>query len=382
MKRYQLYLLSAFVSVILFSSCRSEEAFENKIYMNSSSKVTNLLIKPGIVNEERILQTSIAKLELSDIIVNYKADVSLVDQYNEAYYDNAITLPPEYYEIPVSSDTIAAGSVRSIGKTIYFKNINELGRDTVYVLPVTIGNVNMNILEGARTNYFVFKGAALINVVADMEENYLHIDKWANPDVVNNLSQLTMEALIRCRDYDRLISTVMGIEGKFLIRIGDAGFPSNQIQIATSSGNFPDGDSGKGLPENEWIQIALTYDSSNGAMKIYVNGKIQSEGTKSVGKVSLGINGADGFYIGRSYEDSRYLAGEFSECRIWNLIRTQEEIANNPYEVEPDSEGLVAYWKCDDGGGNIVKDHTGNENHLISKKDIKWTPVSLPAESN
>ena len=55
-----------------------------------------------------------------------------------------------------------------------------------------------------------------------------------------------MEALIRARNFDRKISTVMGIEGYFLIRIGDAGFPPNQIQIATSDGNFPNADSNKG----------------------------------------------------------------------------------------------------------------------------------------
>ena len=33
---------------------------------------------------------------------------------------------------------------------------------------------------------------------------------------------------------------VMGIEGTFLFRIGDAGVPDNQLQLATSSGNVTD----------------------------------------------------------------------------------------------------------------------------------------------
>ncbi|MDR1091489.1 MAG: DUF1735 and LamG domain-containing protein [Prevotella sp.] len=381
MKRYNLYIISILVSLIFFNSCRSEEDFDNKIYNVASSRVSNLLIKANIVNEERTLQAAIPKPEKSNINLTYKADPSLVDTYNEAYYDNAIILPADFYELPEPKVTIAAGSVRSNEVAIYFKNVNLLDRDLVYVLPVTIATADINILESARTNYFVFRGAALINVVADIENNNLHIDQWKDPSVVNNLSQVTMEALIKCRNYDRLISTVMGIEGKFLIRIGDAGFPSNQIQIATSSGNFPDADSNKGLPVNEWIHVALTYDSSNGAMKVYVNGVVQSEGTKSIGRVSLGVNGIDGFYIGRSYEDSRFLAGEISECRIWNVVRTREEIANNPYEVDPESEGLVAYWKCDEGGNNTVKDHTANGNDLTSKNDLKWTPVSLPLKN-
>jgi hypothetical protein len=379
MKHYNSFFLLALFSLVLFGSCNNEMHFENKAYIESTSKIENLLIKPSIVNEVRTLQVAIAQPEDREISLTCKADIALVNTYNTAYYDMAIALPAKYYELPESSIVIPVGSVRSTEMSIRFTGVNELSRDSVYVLPVSIASANINVLESARTVYYVFKGAALINVVADMEDNYLHIDRWANPGVVNNLRQLTMEALVRARNFDRLISTVMGIEGLFLIRIGDAGFPSNQIQIATSYGNFPDGDSNKGLPLNAWTHIALTYDSATGAMKVYVNGKVQSEGTRSVGSVSLGRNGVDGFYIGRSYEDSRFFAGEFAECRIWNVVRTQEEIAGNVYEVDPESEGLVAYWKCNEGAGNTVNDHTGNGNHLTSKKNITWTPVSLPA---
>jgi hypothetical protein len=113
-------------------------------------------------------------------------------------------------------------------------------------------------------------------------------------------------------------------------------------------------------------------------MILYVNGKIQGESTKSLGSVSLGRGGVDGFNIGRSYADDRYLAGDISEARIWNIVRTQEEIANNPYSVSPDSEGLVTYWKFDDEESLIVKDHTGNNNNAKANKPLKWTKVSLP----
>ena len=113
-------------------------------------------------------------------------------------------------------------------------------------------------------------------------------------------------------------------------------------------------------------------------MIIYVNGKKQSEGTLSVGNVNLG---SSNFFIGRSYDDNRWLAGEISECRIWNIVRSQEEIAENPYYVDPQSEGLVAYWKFDEGAGNTVKDHTGNGNNAVANTTLKWTPVKLPASA-
>lgn len=381
MKNYKIYTLAFLLASSLFTSCEDDENFDNKVYFNVASKTSSILFKSSISSAQRTLQVSLAKQESKSVEVTFKVAPELVGTYNKAYYDKAIILPADSYELAETKIVINAGSVASKQVPINFKGLDKLDRETVYVLPVTIATANIAVLESARTTYFVFKGAALINVVADIESNNLHIDTWAKPDVVNNLTQLTMEALIRVRNYDRLISTVMGIEGQFLIRLGDAGFPSNQIQIATSAGNFPAADANKGLPTNEWVHIALTYDSVTGDMKIYVNGKVQSEGVKKAGPVNLGKNGVDGFYIGRSYEDSRFLAGEISECRIWNVVRTQEQIAGNPYDVDPASAGLVAYWKCNEGGGSVVKDYTGNGNDLTAKSAIKWTPVALPAIS-
>ncbi|MGJ1421932.1 DUF1735 and LamG domain-containing protein [Sphingobacterium spiritivorum] len=382
MKSLYIYIQIMLLSVLAFSiGCKNEEIFSNNVF-NAVPKVENLLIKSTLISDERKLQASIARPETRDVNITYDVDASLVEKYNAAYYDKAIMLPKENYRLPQASALIPAGSVKSNDVTIYFDKINELDRDQIYVLPVTIASADIDILQSARTTYYVLKGAALINVVADLEENYLHINQWANAGVVNNLSEITMETLIRARNYDRMISSVMGIEGRFLIRLGDAGFPSNQIQVATNSGNFPGGDSNKGLPSNEWVHIAVTYSRTSRAIKIYVNGKVQSEGTLSLAPISLGVNGQDGFYIGRSYADDRFFAGEFAECRIWNVVRTEEEIAGNPYEVDPKSAGLVAYWKCNEGAGNTVQDYTGNGNNLTAKagKDIKWTPVSLPAK--
>lgn len=360
-----------------FGCDNSDDDFDNKAYVSSSAKISELLVKAGVNDVEKSIQAAIAKPNNQDILVKYRVDQALVETYNMAYYDNAVMLPAENYSFPENTVTITAGNVLSKELKVLFNDLSQLDREIVYVLPITMDSEDIDVLKSDKTMYYVIKGAALINVVADIEENYLTVN-WTKPDVCNNLSQLTMEALVRVRNFDRMISTVMGIEGQFLIRLGDAGFPSNQIQVATNSGNFPDGDSNKGLPTNEWVHIALTYDSSTGAMAVYVNGNKQSETLKSLGNINLGQGGTSGFCIGRSYADDRYLAGEISECRIWNVVRTAEEIASNPYYVDPASEGLVAYWKFDDESALSVEDHTGNGNNAVANSTLRWTPVTLP----
>ena len=83
-------------------------------------------------------------------------------------------------------------------------------------------------------------------------------------------------------------------------------------------------------------------------------------------------------YIGRSFDGTRWLPGEISEVRIWNVERTAEQIADNPYKVDPASEGLVAYWKFNEGSGKVVIDRTGNGNDITGNKEPVWIPVELP----
>lgn len=377
-----LYLIPILLSAFLFASCSDDDRdIDNKVYVTSSAKVETVLIKSNVPNDSRSIQAALAKPEDKEVQLTFQADPSLVDTYNLAYYSNAVALPAANYKVVDATVVFTKGSVRSQEAKVEFYNINELDPTKTYVLPVSIADSDVNVLASGRTMYYVLKEAAWINVVADIEANYLHISNWAKPAVVNGLSEVTMEILLRARDFDRGISTIMGIEGKFLLRFGDSNHP-NQIQFATPGWNFPDADSQKGLPENEWQHVALTYSSISQEVKIYVNGKVQSETKRNLGKINLGINGKDGFYIGRSYADDRFLAGEVSEARIWNVVRTAEQIANNPYRIlDPTTEaGLVSYWKCDDAVGNTVKDHTANGNDLAAKDGValKWTPVSLP----
>ena len=170
--------------------------------------------------------------------------------------------------------------------------------------------------------------------------------KWKTPDLVTNMRQITMEALIYPREFGKLISTVMGIEGNFLMRIGDAGFPDNQIQIATGSGNFPDADSNKGLQTNRWQHVAMTYDADKEEVKVYVDGRLQSRGTLRCGSVTIKGNGTDrDFLIGKSYDDARWFEGNMSSIpsrkawwatgrwtttRVRTSSRTPPETATTP----------------------------------------------------
>ena len=90
------------------------------------------------------------------------------------------------------------------------------------------------------------------------------------------------------------------------------------------------------------------------------------------------VNLTSNCYIGYAWNDQRWLEGDISELRVWSVQRSQEEISAHIYEVDPASEGLIAYWKFNEGAGNEITDQTGHGNDITANSDLKWTNVSLP----
>lgn len=82
-------------------------------------------------------------------------------------------------------------------------NFDDLDADVVYVLPVTIASSELPILDSNRTSYFVIKGAALINVVADMARNYTQLSNPGNCAGLASMSKMTVEMLVYPRSFDR-----------------------------------------------------------------------------------------------------------------------------------------------------------------------------------
>ena len=379
MKKLFKYIPILLATWLIVACQNNDEAdFKNKAFIDGKTFTTETIIK-GAGSMVKSLTLSTSRPAEKDLNATFKTVPQMVDTYNKAYYNKAVLLPDSCYSVLVGDVKINQGSVKSNAAQFEFSKLGGLDRSTTYVLPVTVECNDIELLQSAKNYYFVFRAGALINVVADVSRNYLQVD-WKTPELVTDMKQITMEALIYPREFGKLISTIMGIEGNFLMRIGDAGFPDNQIQIATGVGNFPDYDSNKGLQTKRWQHVAMTYNADTREVKVYVNGILQSQGTLRLRSVTIKGNSADRmFLIGKSYDDARWFEGDMAEVRVWNVVRTQEEIATHFYSVDPKTPGLVGYWKMDDNASpNIVKDATGNGNDAKANKPLSWHNVSLP----
>lgn len=405
--------ISCALAAILFSGCTSDENkvhYENKLFISATDFVQEMRVSEDVTALSHEITLGIAKPEAVDITAALAEAPGLLDHFREAYYEpEAILLPAGHVDLSNSAMTVDAGKVVSKPLRVEFTGLDGLDMEKTYVLPVTLSGANLALLDGAQTFYYLFKKASLVNVVADIlgrkkgDSDQVKDNKlwpgpgdWNDPTPVKDMSAFTLEALVNIHSFDNdEIATLMGIEDRFLIRFGDAGIPKNQLQVAwgkmvegsVERGNITD--ASMKLNPGRWYHIAVTFDG--GAIAVYIDGQRKATGNSAgLTSIDFGVPHLDpevwgeprSFWIGYSYADGRCLNGMISEVRIWNRALTSGEIQapNHFYKVAPDSEGLAAYWKFDEGAGDIVKDYTRWGNNLTSALPLKWFPVALPIE--
>lgn len=387
-------LCTALLGTGLLAGCQDDiENYDNCVYWGETDKVEMVLVdvEAGEAEKEGEVKTYLTKPHSTDVCVTYGVDASLVNRYNSLNNDNAELLPAGFYKIDDLTVRIKAGEVTASGLAIDFVKLDQLDFTKTYVLPLAIVSSDVNILDSQRAVYYVIKKAALVNWAANLRNNNVYVD-WKNPSVVQNLHTLTAEALIKvdafANDRDSKITTIMGIEDHFLIRLGDNAIPSNQLQIA-ADGRDNVTASDWTVRAGVWNHLAVTFNGDTKTIQVYINGRKKSEQVfkEFAGPVNWGVQHSDEsdgkprcFWIGYSYNDQRYLDGSIAECRIWNRVLTEEEIgaANHFYRISPDSEGLVSYWKFNDGMGDTVKDYTTNGNNATASESLVWNYVELP----
>lgn len=368
--------------------------FDSVVYLDVAQQkdVTNFTFNRLIETGQQTIAAQLSQPTGSDVNVSIKVDPTLVNTYNARLGTNYAMLESKYYKLSAQQVVIKQGKIVSDPVTVNFARLTELEIDKGYLLPVTIDHVSdgMGTLGGSKTICYVVRRSSAITSAVSLKNNYFNVpgfDKGSETaNVVNNLKQLTYEAIIRVNSFKngtntREISSIMGIEQYCLFRFGDAGFNPQQLQFSYKEIKFPKADKGKLLNEGEWYHVAVTFDTEKKEAVIYVDGREQSRienyGTGEPINLGMQERGKDFmFKIGHSYGDpddmTRMLDGEICEVRIWNVVRSQQEIFDNMYNVEPATKGLCAYWKFNEGQGNTIHDYSGNKNDAQAHRDAVW----------
>jgi len=128
-------------------------------------------------------------------------------------------------------------------------------------------------------------------------------------------------------------------------------------------------------PFGTWHHAVLRYDKDKRVSDGFLDGVESSDdmiGNRAgPGNLYYGFGAKDTTNLG----SGAYFNGLIDEVRIWNIVRTQEEIqATMNKRLTGDETGLVGYWNFDDGTAN---DLSPNGNHGLLKGDAKVVKSDL-----
>ncbi len=409
-------IIRIFFLTLLLASCEREAGrFENKAFINADEFKNEVRVATdeGVSSMTRSITVAIAQPLENELKLSVRRDAGLLETYRHAYYDPTAELLPEENCNPDGLEAvIKAGDISSGEIGFKFTGLDKLDYSRQYVLPVTITSEGIEVLERAKTMYFVVRKAALVNSAADMYTNCAW-PVWDGWEKVADLETFTMEALINCHAFknESMINTIMGIEDHFLIRVGDTQIATNQVQIATAVVDV-EGNSiyrigvtnpSMQLQTGRWYHLAVTFDK--GLIKVYIDGRLRAEQNVNPIAQRPGPDGnlvdvpftsvdfsaphsdeSDGkprcFWLGYSYDANRSFNGMMAEARVWNRVLSAEEINEEGhfYKLYPSDidESLLAYWKFSEGKGKIIEDHSIYGKDLQAERNLVWYSVELP----
>ncbi len=375
MSNMKKYIIPALVAVFALSvnSCNVADKFQygQEGILITGSEATPIAPERIVADEIPIsysFSVSSTGLVQKDTKVNLVFDPSAVTKFNEKNGTSYVAVPEEHLTLSESYATIQKGKASSTPVTVTL-NANSFMEDGVnYVIPVSISSVegDMSVIEASKS-IIIKLGKSQLNPALDINNTTVYSTGFFNNDLELNNWTLEIKAYpynLKKRGNDNLCRFCCWAEhngGQVLLRFNENGKPWKTLDIVSVTGRYVTGTTGEGdnevgaFEENQWYLITITFNGSD--MKVYINGKLDTPWENTIsGSQAFKLNK---FEIGMSYQgygSAQSYNGRMSEVRVWNYARTQSEIAETLCSVDPASEGLLGYWRMNEGKGHVFND--------------------------
>lgn len=187
----------------------------------------------------------------------------------------------------------------------------------------------------------------------------------------DDYAALTVEAWIRTSVDNRIIASWDRSE-YWRLAVGNSGFPGKLSFHLYDSENavIQDLAGDSDVVDDRWHHVAVVFDA--GSLTFYVDG--QPDGAYAVGATfgkGAGIVrygfwgvGSEATAFNGDVNAGTQFEGRIAEGRVWEVARTQAEIAAGMDRRLTGTEpGLAGYWKFDEGAGTTASDATANLRH-------------------
>lgn len=327
---------------------------------NSSSKLT---VGNEYVSKDINVRLSEKATEASTFKLVY--DVKALEQFNAKNETSYTALPEGSFSLSTDEVAIEAGSSVSAPATLtinpYSDELKNSGKKYAVAFRLEKVSGSANILKSGSVMVFVLDQVVIQPVVQFNRSHYIS----QNLSQTYTTTEWTMEMNINKDQLGEAVGEMnnQAIYGsspdEVYVRFGDAPIEGNRLQIKTQGTQM---NSQMLFNKNTWYHIAFVCTGSK--LYLYVNGQLDNSmdlpGKETrVSAVSISSNS--------TYNKGNSL---YSEVRLWNKARSQKEIQNNMYACDPSSQGLIFYYKLNEGQGFQFKDWSGNGNDATTNGSV------------
>ena len=238
--------------------------------------------------------------------------------------------------------------------------VNNGGKEVV----VTLSSVNLTASLSAGQRFELTRTGTVPMQCTDLESSSSQYASRASGSVsygVSVIDDFTIEALVKLESYSAIPQSILSRRlnntGGFSLRIEQN---TGQLAIYGFNGsNYRGYISVPAVPLDRWTHVAASIDMSNNAANLYIDGKLVTKTTLSVGTPTFIVQAGD-LRIGDDSVGS-YFDGRIQEVRMWDNIRTQGQIlANSNQPLTGAESGLLSYFPLN---GNF-NDLSPNANNL------------------
>lgn len=324
----------------------------------------------------------------TDVSFMFKIDQSALDTYNNDQGTGYKLIDESLVDLG-GEIRIEAGKYSADAAIITLDKITPELAGQPLALPVRLVNTSGNVDVTANTSAYVF--VITSPMVYDLPQFNGAAALW-----VENFNQTFTEFTVEMKlqvsntsNRNRDIFFVKGLDpGKELMfrfedpQSADGNTPAHSLVQFQGIGDYLNPGNDYFIRANKWQHYAVTYDGTN--ITIYVNGV--EAGSKAVtasvvnngvlpGLSFMGVGGSNGAWApGDSWwYGCKTMA---TECRIWSVCRTGDQIAKNMQSVVPDTKGLEGYWRVSKATYNEetkeFEDLTGKGHPMTTTKTFVW----------
>ncbi|KAA5542966.1 LamG domain-containing protein [Adhaeribacter rhizoryzae] len=195
---------------------------------------------------------------------------------------------------------------------------------------------------------------------------------FGNISEINGVSQFTFEAWLyidQWRENSYVFSKIGSTSSRIDMQLGTAANRRLFFHVANGTNSYAAADNST-ISVGKWHHVAIAYDGSQGAynmIKVFIDGapiNLWYSGGNGLLPATTPVNAAN-FELGSGF------AGKIDEARLWNthLAATDLDRQNTLNNYHPLYASLVAYWKMDQDGSNII-DYKGSYNGTMSNGSL------------